>query len=183
MPMGRIHDRITLWGLPLVVTITLLITRDSTIVLILSASYLVGGLILGPDLDIHSRPYKRWGWLRWIWLPYQRTIPHRSVLSHGPLIGTTLRILYLLTVATSFSLLGLLIWAYLHDRKMWGLAFLDRLNTMTTAFLQLIHHYPFELGTAYLGLEIGAMSHSISDWLGSTMKRLRRKSKTQKRSR
>jgi uncharacterized metal-binding protein len=71
MPSGRTHDRITLWSLPLVASCTYLITRHSTPTLMICAGFLFGGLMLGPDLDIHSIHYKRWGWFRWIWLPYR----------------------------------------------------------------------------------------------------------------
>lgn len=32
------------------------------------------------------------------WTPYARLIPHRSVLSHGPIVGTALRFLYCLPI-------------------------------------------------------------------------------------
>jgi len=49
--------------------------------------------LLSPDLDLKSRPWKRWGVLRVLWLPYQR-IPHRHWLSHGVLVGSVGRVLY-----------------------------------------------------------------------------------------
>ncbi len=60
------------------------------------ASYLLGGLFLSPDLDLQSRPFKRWGFLKILWIPYQRFIPHhRHWLSHGVIIGSALRLVYL----------------------------------------------------------------------------------------
>lgn len=59
-----------------------------------------------PDLDINSRPYQRWGVLRWLWWPYQRLIRHRSVLSHSPFLGTAIRISYLTCLVISISWLG-----------------------------------------------------------------------------
>ena len=35
--------------------------------------------------------------LGFLWWPYRRLIPHRSLWSHGPLLGTTLRLAWLLT--------------------------------------------------------------------------------------
>ncbi len=58
-------------------------------------AFLFGGIWLSPDLDTRSKALKRWGILQWIWWPYRKLIKHRSFLSHGPFIGTTLRILYL----------------------------------------------------------------------------------------
>ncbi|NET52662.1 MAG: metal-binding protein, partial [Merismopedia sp. SIO2A8] len=95
MPSGQTHDRITLWSLPVVSGLCVTLTKSSDLTLMLSAGFLFGGLMFGPDLDIYSRQFKRWGWLRWIWIPYQKSMRHRSVLSHGLLIGTTLRVVYL----------------------------------------------------------------------------------------
>jgi uncharacterized metal-binding protein len=64
------------------------------------------GLVLTPDLDvdvgcISKRIVRRsagrfiaWLWAL-LWLPYARIMPHRSHLSHLPLIGTTIRLVYL----------------------------------------------------------------------------------------
>lgn len=64
--------------------------------------YVVGTYYLNPDLDIVSRPYMRWGLIRFIWFPYRKLIVHRSVLSHGHLIGDILRHCYLIIVMSPF---------------------------------------------------------------------------------
>lgn len=61
-------------------------------------AFLLGGLWLSPDLDILSRPTQRWGPLRCLWWPYRRLLPHRSVFSHAPLLGSAGRLLYLAAV-------------------------------------------------------------------------------------
>ena len=38
--------------------------------LVAIAGHLMGGLMLSPDLDLPSRPWRRWGWFRIIWIPY-----------------------------------------------------------------------------------------------------------------
>ena len=65
----------------------------------------LAGIILSPDLDVPSRThseylvYRALGrffgavWFAFWWL-YARLIPHRSPLSHFPLIGTFSRFLY-----------------------------------------------------------------------------------------
>ena len=63
---------------------------------IAAAAFLIGGLWLSPDLDTRSNALRRWGQLAFIWWPYRRLIRHRSIWSHGPLIGTAVRLLYLL---------------------------------------------------------------------------------------
>jgi uncharacterized metal-binding protein len=66
----------------------------------------LAGLVLTPDLDIDGgcisddivrqstgRPVS---WLWWLfWRPYGLLIPHRSRLSHLPLMGTALRLAYI----------------------------------------------------------------------------------------
>jgi uncharacterized metal-binding protein len=58
-------------------------------------SFLLGGLWLSPDLDTRSNATRRWGPLRVLWWPYRRLLRHRSLLSHGPLLGSAGRLLYL----------------------------------------------------------------------------------------
>ena len=89
MPSGITHDRITLWTLPWIVGITYGFTRNGEVTLILSGGFLFSGLMFGPDLDIHSIQYKRWGLFKGIWLPYRNLFRHRSLFSHGLIIGSS----------------------------------------------------------------------------------------------
>lgn len=62
-------------------------------------SYLFSSLFLSPDLDLYSsRPSRRWGIARVLWLPYSGLFRHRR-LSHHVLVGPLTRILYLGAVA------------------------------------------------------------------------------------
>ncbi len=168
MPSGRTHDRITLWSLPWVVGLTLWLTRSSHFAAIVAGGYLFSGLMFGPDLDIRSAQYKRWGWLRWLWLPYQKSLRHRSRLSHGPLLGTALRIFYLLGILATALLLAIALLELLSERSYnWG----DWGQQVAVG----VAHYRYEAIALFLGLEAGAMSHAIADWLGSAWKRYRRK--------
>lgn len=139
-------------------------TQSGNLTLIVSGGFLLGGLMFGPDLDIYSRQYQRWGWLRWIWLPYQSSLRHRSFLSHGPLIGTALRLVYLATWIAIVGVLGL--WA---AQLFWELDW-SWDGVILTGLQALAQHYP-ECFALYIGLELGAMSHSFSDWSGSAYKR------------
>ena len=168
MPSGRTHDRITLWTLPLVSGATLLATGNSTLTLIVAGGYLFGGLMFGPDLDIHSVQFKRWGWFRWIWLPYQGSVPHRSPLSHSPITGTALRILYLLVLVGFVSGLGL---ALLNQIWQLGWTWSDIFQQMGRS---LSRHW-IEWLILALGIELGALSHCLADWSST----VRRRSKTQ----
>jgi uncharacterized metal-binding protein len=174
MPAGRIHDRITLWSLPLVAGLTIVLTHNGTLTLLLCGGYLLGGLIFGPDLDIYSRQYQRWGWLRWIWLPYQKMLRHRSIFSHGFLVGTALRVVYLTLWLGGLGLLGLWLWSLGWGRGDWQGVFTTQLQTCLSWMQAGITHHVLEIGLFYLGLEVGAMSHSLADSLGSAWKRLGR---------
>jgi uncharacterized metal-binding protein len=167
MPSGQTHDRITLWALPLVAGVTFWQTRNSGVTLLVAGGFMFGGLMFGPDLDIYSRQYQRWGFLRWIWLPYQKSLRHRSFLSHGPIIGTTLRVLYLscLLAVTAFVALVLV-------EKLGNIAF--NWQTFSKNVERSLVSYGTEFLALFLGLELGAMSHSLSDWGGSAYKRMQK---------
>jgi uncharacterized metal-binding protein len=77
-----------------------------------TAAMLFGGLMFGPDLDIQSRQYTRWGPLRFLWLPYKIIFRHRSRWSHGIVFGTLIRVVYFATVVT------LLAWACVYARAL-----------------------------------------------------------------
>jgi uncharacterized metal-binding protein len=179
MPSGQIHDRITLWSLPVVTGLALATTQSGNLALIVSGGFLFSGLMFSPDLDLRSRPFKRWGWLRWMWIPYQKAMRHRSLFSHGPVIGTTLRMLYLGAWAVVLGILILGVvqlfrdvpWSwqrFARDVKRW------------------LIDYRVEWIALFVGLELGAMIHSLSDWTHSAFKRshkqFSRKTTTRKRS-
>ncbi|WP_254172901.1 metal-binding protein [Planktothrix pseudagardhii] len=167
MPSGQTHDRITLWSLPFIAGLTWSQTRSSHLTFLVTGSFLFSGLMFGPDLDIDSRQFQRWGLLRWFWVPYQNSLRHRSFLSHGPFIGTALRILYLGGGLGLIGLLGLLIAEYL------GLISSNPLEIAQNS-LSSLSRYPRECIAVYLGLEMGAMSHSFSDWSNSFYKEFRK---------
>jgi uncharacterized metal-binding protein len=109
MPSGKTHDAITMllavptfvaaWG----------VTGSVALASVTTAAMLFGGLMFGPDLDIQSRQYTRWGVFRFLWLPYKMLFRHRSRWSHGIIFGTLIRVVYFVTVlalvaATAFYL-------------------------------------------------------------------------------
>ena len=167
MPSGQTHDRITIWSMPVVAGITLISTHSSNMTLLVAGGFMFGGLMFGPDLDIYSRQFQRCGFLRWIWLPYQKSLRHRSFLSHGPIIGTTLRVVYLTTflalvaivLVMIFTKLGNVTWNW---GEVWG------------TVGKTIYIYYGEFFALFLGCELGAMSHSCSDWTVSGYKRFQK---------
>jgi uncharacterized metal-binding protein len=94
MASGKNHDRSILFASPVVAIVVGSYSLELGIVA--ASAHLLGGLYLSPDLDLVSKPYKRWGYLRVLWLPYQKLIPcHRHWLSHGVIVGSVVRLLYL----------------------------------------------------------------------------------------
>ncbi|MBP5972293.1 metal-binding protein [Brasilonema sp. CT11] len=167
MPSGRTHDRITLWALPFVTGVAFWLTNSGNLTLLVTGGFLFGGLMFGPDLDIYSRQFQRWGFLRFIWLPYQKSLRHRSLLSHGPIIGTTLRVVYLGCLGAIVAIFTLLI-----VEKLWNMQFNWQMTGETVKFT--LAHYSMEFLALFVGLEVGAMSHYLSDWGGSAYKRFQK---------
>lgn len=176
MPSGKTHDSITLWCWPAIAGLGWGITHHAGLALVASGCFLFSGLMFGPDLDIHSQQYRRWGWLRWIWLPYRQSLHHRSILSHGFLVGTTLRLLYLALLIGTVVGSGILGWSIARHSLGQGdwLAFAMPLWQRSWQPIgQAWQQYPEYWLASFVGLEAGAMSHSLSDWVGSKLKRWR----------
>lgn len=146
MPSGRTHDRITIIVLPILLVVLFYFNISIPYILIIGASYLFASYMFNGDLDIHSRPYLRWWFLKFIWIPYQNKFPHRSIFTHGIIIGTIVRLLYILTIP--FIIIMLISPEYLH------------LFYNTQALL------------TYLGLEIGSAIHTIADQIYSRVKKI-----------
>jgi uncharacterized metal-binding protein len=168
MASGRTHDRITQICLPLVVGSGWALLHSWELTLWLSGSFLFSGLMFGPDLDIHSVQSLRWGYFRWLWQPYRRSIPHRSILSHGPIVGTLGRVFYL-TLWLGLGILAIqgirqvLGWPTWNEQQYWELG-------RSWA----IEHTPL-LWTILVGLELGAMTHYVADIYSSALNRSKKK--------
>ena len=172
MPSGKNHDRITLWTLPWIVGGALILTRDGKLTLIVASAFLFSGLMFGPDLDIYSIQFKRWGILRYFWLPYQKIFRHRSWFSHGLIIGTAIRVVYFLSILIILSTFLVAI-AQLILGFDWNWQIFTR-----QSFNLIKQEYTQETIALFCGLELGAMSHSLSDWLSSIYKQRQKKKKS-----
>lgn len=113
MPSGKIHSALTLSTLSGVVAPYALVQFNGN-PWMYGAGCLVGILVM-PDLDVDGGnitdsfirkvfPPAQWLW-RTIWTPYSKFIPHRSPLSHAPILGTVLRIGYLFLIVNIVNLL------------------------------------------------------------------------------
>jgi uncharacterized metal-binding protein len=165
MPSGKTHDRITLWLLPLLISLSLLITRSSRVTLISSTCFIFSGLMFGPDLDIYSVQFKRWGKLSLIWLPYQKVLRHRSKLSHGFLLGTIIRLIYLSIWVAVGSIFLVAI-----AQVIWGFEW-NWQKFLTEVTTKIVSKYPIEAIAFFCGLELGAMSHYLADGISTTYKK------------
>lgn len=116
MPDGKNHDTINLAVLivVLVSSLYLMLRKENAlyseylnipIMLIFSSFYLFATFFLSPDLDIDSKPYKRWKLLRFIWWPYKVIFKHRG-LSHNPIIGPLSIVINLAIVVIPLLLLA-----------------------------------------------------------------------------
>ncbi len=104
MASGRSHDRAT-WALALPFGALWWPWLGLAGTAVASGSFLLGGLMLSPDLDTRSNATRRWGPLKLLWWPYRRLLSHRSLISHTPLIGSAGRLLYLAALAAALCLL------------------------------------------------------------------------------
>jgi len=156
MPSGRTHDRITLWSSPFIAGLTFGYTQSSDLTLIVP-EFLFSGLMFGPDLDLHSVQYKRWGPLRLCGYPTKNSTPPIALV-HGLIVGTTLRVLYLASWLGILGIFGLGI-AQVWDVG-WNWQLLAQVAKAST-------QYASEWIALFIGLELGALSHSLSDWGGS----------------
>jgi uncharacterized metal-binding protein len=141
MASGKNHDRSIYFATPIVGIITGSYSLE--LGLIAASSHLLGGLYLSPDLDLKSIPWKRWGLLKFIWLPYQKFIPHRHWLSHAPVVGSIGRLLYL---GLWLSPLVIAFWRYLPA-------------------LQLGKEFWLVVAAALVGVELSALNHLLLDGL------------------
>ncbi len=169
MPSGKIHDQITWYCLPVVIASFLIITKSLLLTVLSSVGFIFSGLMFGPDLDIYSVQFKRWRFFRFIWLPYQKFLKHRSRLSHGFLIGTIVRILYLSLILFILAIIGVAI-----AQLIFGFAWHWQ-KFVINSYSALKNHYWQEVLSLFIGLELGAMSHYLADDIGSWWKSRQKK--------
>lgn len=171
MPNAKTHDSITFIMIPFTYAGAEMMWADHTVSLIATASMLFSGLMFGPDLDLDSKPYKRWGPLKLLWKPYQAALPHRSVLSHGPVLGTIIRIVYFLLVFSAFGATILyLSRVYVHGQQStWSAEF----NLIQSDMLMFWNNSDQTLFLgAFGGMWAGALAHTAADITWTTFKKI-----------
>ena len=170
MPSGKTHDAITFilavptfvaaWGL----------TGNVTLAFFATGAMLFGGLMFGPDLDIQSRQYARWGVFRFLWLPYRMLFRHRSRWSHGIIFGTLIRILYFTIVLALLVLAGVYLRAMLTNGLMPGFAEIAQAwSAIEAGARQNVGEHA--AWAVLAGLWWGAASHTLTDVTWSVLRK------------
>tara|TARA_B100000131_G_C18089285_1_gene601514 strand:- start:1291 stop:1839 length:549 start_codon:yes stop_codon:yes gene_type:complete len=165
MASGQNHDKATkICCIPIAICIGLFFGLGHG--MIAGISFLIGGLWLSPDLDTYSNSLKRWGFLKFLWWPYRKLIPHRSFFSHSPFIGTGFRLIYIV-------LLSLIIKRLIQS---FGITLVP---ISIFNLRSLIETYRAQFITAILGIEGSAWLHLILDGAPNPIKwnKLKRKKK------
>jgi len=175
MPGHRVHDALTVAAAAALVPAYYGLAHrpDAASAAILAGSCLVSGILFSPDLDLPSRSRRRWGPAGFLWAPYERSVAHRSWISHSIVAGPILRLLYFLAVVY------LLLWSVLWVVKE-HLVPLDRNGLMRgwrEAAMGFGRGHPDWLLLGLLGFVIGGLVHTIADvvWSARPWRRSRRR--------
>jgi len=170
MPNAKTHDAITVMLAAPAAAAAYAATSRVSAAVIVSLSFLFGGLMFGPDLDTVSRQYSRWGVLRWLWFPYRSFFKHRSRFSHGLILGALLRVLYFAGVVTLVLFVTAYVYASCTGGRLpkpadiavvWG-----PIGGFVNSHLGGGDFYLF----SFVGVWVGAASHTFTDVAGSFIK-------------
>ena len=170
MPSGKTHDAITLilavptfvcaWG----------ITGSLALAVAATAATLFGGFMFGPDLDIQSRQYARWGIFRFLWFPYRVVFRHRSRWSHGIIFGTLIRVIYFTGVVALLVAAGVYLRAAFVSGPAPGLNELAQTwRAMEVVARQNVGEHA--IWAVLAGLWWGAASHTLTDVVWSVLRK------------
>jgi uncharacterized metal-binding protein len=170
MPSGKTHDAITFilaaptffvaWGL----------TGNPVLSGLATVAMLFGGLMFGPDLDIQSRQYTRWGVFRFLWWPYKALFRHRSRWSHGIIFGTLIRVVYFALV------LAVVVTAAVYLRAALVGGAVPGFDDLAQAWRAIEGNVRQNIGqhsvwAALAGLWWGAASHTLTDVAWSVLRK------------
>ena len=169
MPKGRTHDAITFMLAVPAAAAAYIATKEVTASLTVGGAFVFGGLMFGPDLDTVSRQYSRWWIFRFLWFPYRRFFRHRSRFSHGLVFGALIRVVYFLGVVTVAAFVALYLYTAYAGGKIPAVSDISGVwrgvGTAVRATLG-----PHFLVTVFLGIWLGAASHTVTDIAGSFIK-------------
>lgn len=169
MPSGKTHDGITLLLAVPIFAGTFVATRDAWLSSIVSAGFVFGGLMFGPDLDTVSTQYSRWKIFRFLWIPYRKFFRHRSRWSHGLVFGTFLRVVYFMGAMTLVAFLAVFAYSSYLGGSLPGFWEFPRVWGRLREYADLILG-AYGLVGLFAGLWTGAASHTFTDLAGTYIK-------------
>lgn len=169
MPSGKTHDAITILLAAPLAAGGYYATQSLIFASSITAAFLFGGLMFGPDLDTVSIQSSRWGIFRFFWYPYRVFFKHRSRWSHGLVFGTLFRVIYFMGVCTLVSFVA----AYFAAMYLGG--DLPRLAELTTSWQMIGNTIRRTFGenaipAVFVGMWLGAASHTVTDMSWSYIK-------------
>lgn len=169
MPSGRTHDAITFILAAPTFAATYFATANWALTIAVTASFLLGGLMFGPDLDTQSKQYSRWGIFRLLWLPYRSIFKHRSRWSHGLIFGTLFRVVYCMGVLTIAAFLIFVAASSILGGDVPGV------SVFTEAWQRMGNFIRGTFGinilpAVFLGMWSGAASHTFADMVSTYVK-------------
>ena len=169
MPSGKTHDAITIALAPAVFAGAFAATWSYWLAVLVTGGLMFGGFMFGPDLDTASKQYSRWWIFKFLWFPYRTFFKHRSRWSHGLIFGTLLRVVYFMGIATCVAFLVAYLTTTLSGREipdLWNFARAwEELRRYSDQVLA-----QHGLAALFLGMWIGAASHTFTDLAGSYIK-------------
>jgi uncharacterized metal-binding protein len=169
MPSGKTHDAITLILAAPVFGTTFLLTRDIWSSTVVTVGFLFGGFMFGPDLDVASKQYSRWKFLKLMWFPYRSFFRHRSRWSHGLLFGTLFRVVYFMGAATLVAFVTMYAYTTIAGSELPGIWDFPRVWATLRQYSETALG-PHGLIGLFVGMWLGAASHTFTDLAGSYVK-------------
>lgn len=169
MPSGKTHDAITIMLAAPVFAAAFAATNNIPGSTVVTAAFIFGGVMFGPDLDTISRQYSRWLIFRFLWFPYRSFFKHRSRFSHGLIFGALIRVVYFVGALTLVASLAMYAYTVYSGGKFAGM------DEFVHAWRQVGRLTRDNFGAyflmfVFLGLWLGAASHTFTDMAGSFIK-------------
>lgn len=158
MANGKEHEKINLFFLAIGIGGALFVSQHFIHGVSVVLGYVFGTYLMNPDLDLKSLPYRRWGLLRFIWIPYQ-TFKHRSIWTHGYVIGDVIRYAYLTTWFILFAYVISYITGVPH-------------STYVGYLLGAMVHYKSSLLSFIFGNMLSSAAHILTDHTFTKMKKI-----------
>lgn len=167
MPKGKTHEKIVILLIPYILIILYVVSSFFSVskivfVFLGIVIFYFGGIYFSPDLDTKSNVYYRWKILRHIWNPYIFLFKHRSIYTHGIIIGTIIRIIYI-----SFPVITI-------TCCIWILVLHLSLEEYLAYILTLMSDYNYYILEIIIVLEISSLTHTVPDIILTMLKKHRK---------